>query len=1074
MLRTVPSRSKRYKEPKWRSSVYVVGSDKQLGVATLEHEPEDSDDEGDGPPKDLESASGAGGTLVPAAPPLDGGRGARLGSSGGGGSMLPTPVALPSPPLRVLIRDAQNAGDDGQPLILGEASVDVKALGVSAVMGAVGNAVDAVVDIDPPADWPLDVDYDGRADFTTGRLHLSLVWSAPGPPPPHVPLWRRLRRRLRPYYVRIAAVVLPITLYTSYLAFFTPDYHTGHAWDTFPPAPPLPPFPPPSPPPPLAPPPAPPPPGPNYVLIFLEEMASLALLIGLLCGAAIYPASHVFRMLHEQYEAQRALLSERLRREKALEAERRAAEEARLAAEAAAREAARLAAEEEARRRAQMSDAERRMLEAEEYVRRTTWQNVKLSEDERADVFARLTSPYVPVTSPRQWPPEGAHPITNPLAVPSSSSPGRSAAPGHSPQGGRPSGVALSVVEQARAAKVAHEARAAKAAASTGASPPHTVAPPTPTMPMLAIPGWSSAESPGVDRRPYSPGPKASHRKDGPERATRGRAPTRHASRPREEPLPAASRASAELRDLKKDEREGHDRPWRVNMSPRVAGLIGVPEPDLRQQALAHASATTTKHNSEPRSSRRQGGGTGLLGMLFGGGARTSDAPPSESDFGSLHDHDDALRAPGPRAEPTLWSFSSALGFQKKVEVLRDATQGAEVVHSARGAGGVAAGGIGVSGFSGGAIGIWGAGRDGAGAGCAGSASARLRAFERARLRLADRRIGEGDGSRGARGSSAEAARPESNRLARLSALPGDLLGWKPKYGSHIDDEKLEGLLAASLPISQSQRRERRSPSPTHSLAEVSGYYRTRGQRSDGDDRRLEAMQREREARERRVAAARLLASSPVRSMEVRGGGGDDEWLRGLARSSPKLLADGSGADGRPLDIRQNFESIRQDAARRWAERQAALNGEAGGVEGDADGTTSADGGLGGGAAFPVDNAAAVRRGGSPPGLAAPSLDNDHWTNLEGLLRNDGLKLRVIDIFRFLDKDGDGTVTKDEFCKRLIQLGAPYTLSSQIANLFEEIDADGKPEAPNRIALARTDPRHAPDTVTDDDQPNFA
>ena len=92
--------------------------------------------------------------------------------------MLPTPVALPSPPLRALIRDAQNAGDDGNPLILGEALVDVKALGVYAVMGAVGDAFDAVVDIAPPADWPLDVDYDGRADFTTGRLHLSLVWSA--------------------------------------------------------------------------------------------------------------------------------------------------------------------------------------------------------------------------------------------------------------------------------------------------------------------------------------------------------------------------------------------------------------------------------------------------------------------------------------------------------------------------------------------------------------------------------------------------------------------------------------------------------------------------------------------------------------------------------------------------------------------------------------------------------------------------------------------------------------------------------------------------------------------------------
>ena len=60
----------------------------------------------------------------------------------------------------------------------------------------------------------------------------------------------------------------------------------------------------------------------------------------------------------------------------------------------------------------------------------------------------------------------------------------------------------------------------------------------------------------------------------------------------------------------------------------------------------------------------------------------------------------------------------------------------------------------------------------------------------------------------------------------------------------------------------------------------------------------------------------------------------------------------------------------------------------------------------------------------------------------------------MIDIFRMLDKDGDGTVTRDEFCKRMVQLGAGYVLSDQVASLFEEIDEDGSGEI-NYLELNR-------------------
>ena len=63
-------------------------------------------------------------------------------------------------------------------------------------------------------------------------------------------------------------------------------------------------------------------------------------------------------------------------------------------------------------------------------------------------------------------------------------------------------------------------------------------------------------------------------------------------------------------------------------------------------------------------------------------------------------------------------------------------------------------------------------------------------------------------------------------------------------------------------------------------------------------------------------------------------------------------------------------------------------------------------------------------------------------------LANDGMKKRVIDIFRELDPAGDGDVTKAEFCERMAALGfedAIKELAAQGDNsLFGGNDKKGK------------------------------
>jgi hypothetical protein len=96
----------------------------------------------------------------------------------------------------------------------------------------------------------------------------------------------------------------------------------------------------------------------------------------------------------------------------------------------------------------------------------------------------------------------------------------------------------------------------------------------------------------------------------------------------------------------------------------------------------------------------------------------------------------------------------------------------------------------------------------------------------------------------------------------------------------------------------------------------------------------------------------------------------------------------------------------------------------------------------------PLETAdAGAETGQGPPGADAMATSQPpQWGTLEGLLRSEGLKLRVIDIFRRLDRDGDGSVTRGEFLHRMRELGAPVALGEQVAALFEAIDADASGE----------------------------
>ena len=53
------------------------------------------------------------------------------------------------------------------------------------------------------------------------------------------------------------------------------------------------------------------------------------------------------------------------------------------------------------------------------------------------------------------------------------------------------------------------------------------------------------------------------------------------------------------------------------------------------------------------------------------------------------------------------------------------------------------------------------------------------------------------------------------------------------------------------------------------------------------------------------------------------------------------------------------------------------------------------------------------------------------------------MMMRVIDVLRKLDKDGNGTIEKKEFVNGLIEMGVSKDVAGGLASLFDEIDLDG-------------------------------
>ena len=67
--------------------------------------------------------------------------------------------------------------------------------------------------------------------------------------------------------------------------------------------------------------------------------------------------------------------------------------------------------------------------------------------------------------------------------------------------------------------------------------------------------------------------------------------------------------------------------------------------------------------------------------------------------------------------------------------------------------------------------------------------------------------------------------------------------------------------------------------------------------------------------------------------------------------------------------------------------------------------------------------------------------DAPHAALLAALIDN-SMKMRVIDVFRKLDKDRSGSVDKKEFVEGLIELGVSDDVAGGLASLFDEIDAN--------------------------------
>ena len=78
----------------------------------------------------------------------------------------------------------------------------------------------------------------------------------------------------------------------------------------------------------------------------------------------------------------------------------------------------------------------------------------------------------------------------------------------------------------------------------------------------------------------------------------------------------------------------------------------------------------------------------------------------------------------------------------------------------------------------------------------------------------------------------------------------------------------------------------------------------------------------------------------------------------------------------------------------------------------------------------------------SPSPVDDANAEGVYWKDIESLLQSDVLKLRVIDMFRILDKDNDGVVTLVELQQHMAGLGASH-LAGEIASLFKSIDMDG-------------------------------
>ena len=424
--------------------------------------------------------------------------------------------------------------------------------------------------------------------------------------------------------------------------------------------------------------------------------------------------------------------------------------------------------------------------------------------------------------------------------------------------------------------------------------------------------GWSNAIGAGVDKRPYTPPPKATYEKSTPGKASAFKA----RPAPRMNPPPPQSAASSVMRELRNVAREHRDAPWRPTTSPRHL---------LSASEMSFERLEASCDGQQVEASQEGGGWFGTGGWLGGGGGSTAGRT-SDLEMGGS-----SARLFGRRQEPNLWSFSSALKPTDRADVLQRSAMRADLTGR----------------VSSPAIKLEKPGQLEAES----ADTLPLLGYAAATTAHGSSSLSLSSGGARIQRSSPRRKRDPSpqgqlsNRLARLSALPGDMLSGRVTT-------KLTRSCTGSGP----------------GFGSVSGYLRTREQRNFIDPR----------------GSAPLALSPPPRR------------LRGPSDGSNGTEQDMTMADDAETDI-----DVGQTPAD-WRRRISR--------------------------ARTVRDAEGVR---------------EVFTDVEGLLRSDALKLRVVDTLRMLDRDNEGHVTKDEFCMRMTQLGASYVLSGQIANLFQEIDDDG-------------------------------